>query len=113
MDANGLNFRMLSRAPDWLPSGVSNGNLYYCTASGYLQLRSLRNGPAPTKDFATAQARIETSPMARDQFGNYARWDAAGKTVLAGGAVSGRGAEDIDHVERARILQRGHGRTAE
>jgi phage tail-like protein len=89
MDANGLSFRMLSTAQDWLPSGLSNGNLYYCSGSGCLRLRSMRNGPAPTKDFATAQARIETSPMARDQFGNYARWDAAGKTVVAGGAVSG------------------------
>lgn len=88
MDANGLNFRMLSSAADWLPPAGSD-TLYYCGSSGRLQLRSSRNDGPLKEDFSTAQVLVETAPMSRDKFGNYARWDATGKNVVAGGAGSG------------------------
>ncbi|HTA44796.1 MAG TPA: phage tail protein [Bryobacteraceae bacterium] len=88
MDANGLNFRMLSTASDWLPQ-VNSDVLYYCTKSNRLQLRSRRLGKAPVEDFSAASALVETTPMTRDQFGNYARWDPANKNVTAGGSASG------------------------
>lgn len=88
MDANGLNFRMLSTATDWLPVGGSD-TLYYCSGSSRLRLRSSRNGGPPTEDSSTAKTLVETTPMSRDTFGNYARWDTSSQTVLAGGAGSG------------------------
>jgi phage tail-like protein len=88
MDANGLNFWMLSAAADWLPTGGSV-DLQYCQQSGRLQLRSRRTGKAPVEDFATASALVETTPMCRDTFGNYARWDSVTHTVLAGGSGIG------------------------
>jgi phage tail-like protein len=88
MDANGLNFWMLNTATDWLPSSGSD-TLYYCAQSGRLQLRTQRNGKPPAEVFTTASALVETTPLAKDSYGNYARWDATGKQVLAGGVVPG------------------------
>jgi phage tail-like protein len=88
MDANGLNFWMLNTQADWLPPG-GFAALQYCQHNGRLQLRSRRSGNAPVEDFATASALVETTPMCRDAYGNYARWDTATKTVLAGGTTAG------------------------
>jgi phage tail-like protein len=88
MDANGLNFWMLSTAQDWLPPAGS-ADLYWCPESGRLQLRSRRLGSAPVEDFTTASALVETAPMTRDLYGNYARWDAVAKQVVAGGSGAG------------------------
>ncbi|HXW25890.1 MAG TPA: phage tail protein [Xanthobacteraceae bacterium] len=88
MDANGLNFWMLNTAADWLPAGGSDV-LYHCAQNGRLQLRSVRLGKAPVEDFAAASALVETAPMTRDAFGNYARWDAAAHNVVAGGSIPG------------------------
>src|SRR5271170_519753 len=88
MDANGLNFGMLSTAADWLPSAGSD-TLYYCSGSNRLRLRSSRNGGPPKEDATAAKALVETAPMSRDTFDNYARWDAPSATVLAGGAATG------------------------
>lgn len=74
MDSNGLRFWMLSRHEDWLSSLGSN-TLYYCAKSNRLQLRSVSSTPPPLEDFNTASTLVEAVPMARDQFGNYARWD--------------------------------------
>jgi len=88
MDANGLNFWMLNRAADWLPSAGSDA-LYYCNETGRLQLRSRRTGSPPVEDFATAAALVETTPMSKDSYGNYARWDATAKQIVAGGSGAG------------------------
>lgn len=88
MDANNLDFWMLSTAADWLPAAGSD-TLYYCAGSNCLQLRSVRLGAPPVEDFTAAAALVETCPMARDGFGTYARWDPASHTVLAGGVGAG------------------------
>lgn len=88
MDANGLNFWMLSTAADWLPPSGSD-SLYYCAGGKRLQLRSVRQGNPPAKDFVTASTMVETTPMTRDTLGNYARWDAVSRQVLAGGSGAG------------------------
>jgi len=88
MDVNGLNFWMLHAAADWLPPGGAAG-LQYCSHNGRLQLRSQRMGAPATEDSAAATALVETTPMCRDSFGNHARWDAASRTVVAGGAGVG------------------------
>lgn len=88
MDVNGLNFWMLSTAADWLPPGGSD-TLYYCPTKQRLQLRSTRSGNPPVETFATASALVETAPMARDGFGNYARWNSTTQQVVAGGSGTG------------------------
>ena len=88
MDANGLDFWMLSTGSDWLPAAGSD-TLYYCASSNRLQLRSLRLGSPPVEDFSAASALVETAPMARDVFGTYARWDPVAKAVVAGGVGQG------------------------
>lgn len=88
MDANGLNFGMLSTASDWLPKAGSD-TLYFCSSSNRLRLRSSRDGGPPKENPPTAKALVETVPMSRDTFGNYARWDAPSATVRAGGAATG------------------------
>jgi phage tail-like protein len=88
MDANGLNFWMLNTAADWLPPGGSDV-LYYCNENGSLQLRSRRTGNPPVEDFSAASVLVETAPMSRDMFGNYACWDATAQNVVAGGSDVG------------------------
>jgi phage tail-like protein len=87
MDANGLNFWMLSQAQDWpLPSPST---LEYCAGNQRLRLRGVRLGPAPQEDFNIARNLAEAAPMARDTFGNYARVSDDGKQILAGGSGPG------------------------
>lgn len=88
MDANGLNFWMLSSHRDWLPRDGSP-SLYYCAAKRRLQLRSVRTGDPPNEVFSRASSLLGAVPMARDAFGNYARWDAASGQVMAGGGGPG------------------------
>jgi phage tail-like protein len=88
MDANGLNFWMLNTAADWLPPDGSN-DLYYCKHNGRLQLRSSRLGKPPDQNMSAASALVETTPMTRDAFGNYARWDSTANNVAAGGMGAG------------------------
>ena len=79
---------MLSTALDWLHAGGSD-TVYYCAGNNRLQLRSLRVGRPPVEDFTAALALVETTPMARDVFGTYARWDSVAKAVVAGGVGQG------------------------
>jgi len=79
---------MLSERNDWLPPGDS-GNLYYCKKTKRLQLRSVRSGGPIAEDFAIASRVVGTSPMTRDTFGNYARWDSSVGHVVAGGSGQG------------------------
>ncbi|HEX4030668.1 MAG TPA: hypothetical protein VHX20_09920 [Terracidiphilus sp.] len=88
MDVNGLNFWMLAQQGDWLPAAGSP-DLSYCSSSQRLQLRSARTGPPLAEVFTTAAALVEAAPMARDAFGNYARWDAGSGHVVAGGSGPG------------------------
>jgi phage tail-like protein len=85
MDANGLNFWMLSSHDDWLPPGGSP-SLYYCASKRRLQLRSVRTGSPPVEEFGPVSSLLNVAPMARDAFGNYARWDPASGRVMAGGS---------------------------
>jgi phage tail-like protein len=88
MDVNGLNFWMLKDQGDWLPPAGSN-DLSYCTQTGRLQLRSARTGPPLNESFTVAAPLVEAVPMARDAYGNYARWDPASGHVVAGGSGPG------------------------
>jgi phage tail-like protein len=63
--------------------------LFYCTATNRLQLASMRLGNPPLESFAAAESLVETAPMTRDTFGNYARWDPVGFQVMAGGSGPG------------------------
>jgi phage tail-like protein len=78
-------------APAFAP--LAPNALYYCTKSNRLQLLSMRLGTSPPENFLNAGTLVETTPMARDSFGNYARWDSASGQVMAGG--SGPGEESI------------------
>ncbi len=78
-------------APAFAP--IAPNALYYCSKSKRLQLLSMRLGTSPPEDFGHATTLVETAPMARDSFGNYARWDTASSTIKAGG--SGPGEETI------------------
>ena len=44
---------------------------------------------AAAESFADASNLVETTPMSRDSFGNYARWDAISAQVMAGGSGPG------------------------
>jgi phage tail-like protein len=88
MDVNGLNFWMLAEQGDWLPPAGSS-DLSYCVQNSRLQLRGARTGPPLTEIFSIASALVEVPPMARDSFGNYARWDAGSGHVVAGGSAPG------------------------
>ena len=74
-------------------ASLASDALYFCTKTNRLQLLSTRLGNPPAENFTDALALVETAPMARDAFGNYARWDAPSSQVLAGG--SGPGEEPI------------------
>jgi phage tail-like protein len=79
---------MLSTAVDWLPPGGSD-SLYFCPDKQRLRLRSRRTGNPPAENFTDASALVEATPMTQDAFGNYARWDTATSTVVAGGSGAG------------------------
>jgi phage tail-like protein len=74
-------------APVFAP--IPSNTLYYCPTSNRLRLLSTRLGNPPVEDFPTASSLVETTPMARDSFGNYARWDAPTSQILAGGSGPG------------------------
>jgi phage tail-like protein len=65
---------------------IAPNALYYCTKTNRLQLLSTRIGTAPAEMFSDAAALVEIAPMARDSFGNYARWDAPSGLIMAGGS---------------------------
>ncbi len=65
-------------------------NLYYCAKTRSLQLLSARLGNPPAENFDTAASLVEAVPMARDAFGNYARWHAASGQIFAGGSGPGK-----------------------
>ncbi len=88
MDANGLRFWMLSRRADW-PWSAGTEGLQYCDKSGRLQLLSSSSAPTPVEDSALAAKLVESVPMARDQYDNYARWDPASGLAVAGGSGQG------------------------
>ena len=77
----------LAGAPVFAP--IASNTLYYCQKTKRLQLLSMRLGGPPTETFADASGLVETVPMTRDAFGNYARWDAGSLEVLAGGSGVG------------------------
>ena len=70
----------------WSCAGPTQAGLFYCSKSNRLQLRSMRTGAPPAEDFTTATSMVGVVPMTLDQFGNYARWDAASSMVMAGGS---------------------------
>ncbi len=74
-------------APVFAP--IADNALYYCTKTNRLQLLSTRIGTPPPELFAQATALVETAPMARDSFGNYARWDAPSGQIMTGGSGPG------------------------
>lgn len=81
----------------WSCAGPTQTGLFYCDQSNRLQLRSMRTGAPPAEDFTTANTMLGLVPMTLDQFGNYARWDAASGMVMAGGSGPG-GTGAIDEV---------------
>lgn len=70
-------------------SRLASNTLYYCPSSHRLRLTSMRIGNPPVETFATASSLVATTPIARDAFGTYARYDAADSQVLAGGSGPG------------------------
>ena len=68
---------------------IPSDALYYCTTKKRLRLASMRIGNPPVEVFTQAETLVATVPMARDTFGNYARWDAAATHVVAGGSGPG------------------------
>ena len=74
-------------APVFAP--LAGNTLYYCATKKRLQLVSMRIGNPPQESFAAAEALVASVPAARDQFGNYARWDSASSRIMAGGSGPG------------------------
>jgi phage tail-like protein len=68
---------------------IAANTLYYCTSSNRLRLVSMRIGNPPIESFPAAGALVEQAPMARDAFGNYARWDSGSSQIMAGGSAPG------------------------
>jgi phage tail-like protein len=89
MDSNGLRFWMLSDESDWSllasapaqPSGA-----YYCASRKRVRLRSTPDREPPAEVFGQAVNLLNATPFARDQFGNYARWDAGSGHVVTSGS---------------------------
>ncbi len=89
MDSNGLRFWMLSDESDWslLPSAADQpSGAYYCASRKRVRLRSTPDRDAPPEFFGQAKNLLDATPFARDQFGNYARWDAGSGHVVASGS---------------------------
>ena len=99
IDAAGMVAAVTRGVNGTLPAAHSAGSpafaplaanaLYYCTKTKRLQLLSMRLGNPPAEDFSAAGTLVETAPMTRDAFGNYARWDSASGQILAGGSGPG------------------------
>jgi phage tail-like protein len=99
IDWTGMQFTVTRGALGTAPAAYCAGSavfaplpantLHYCPKSNRLRLISMRLGNPPLESFAAASALVETVPMARDSFGNYARWDPIGRQVMAGGSAPG------------------------
>jgi phage tail-like protein len=92
MDSNGLRFWMLSDESDWslLPSAPDQpSGAYYCASRKRIRLRSTPDRVPPSEVFGQAKNLLDATPFARDQFGNYARWDAGSGHVVASGSGPG------------------------
>lgn len=74
-------------APVFAP--IASNTLYYCTKTNRLQLLSTRLGNPPLESYPDATDLVESAPMTRDSFGNYARWDQVSLQVVAGGSEPG------------------------
>jgi phage tail-like protein len=72
----------------WTCMGPSQTGLFFCNKNSRLQLRSMRTDKPPVEDFTAASSMVETTPMAVDQFGTYARWDSTSGHIVAGGSGS-------------------------
>ena len=70
----------------WSCAGPSQSGLFFCSQTNRLQLRSMRTGGPFTENFNTATTLVNTTPMALDTLGNYARWDSSSGFVMAGGS---------------------------
>jgi phage tail-like protein len=81
-----LNLPVTDNNVTWSLAGPPQIGLACCKTSGRLQLRSISSAGPLTEDFTVASALKNASPMARDQYGNYARWDPASGQVMAGGS---------------------------
>ncbi len=87
MNANGLQFWMLSQAADWnLPATPS---LYFSAKSKRLRLLSASSEVRPPEDPVAASTLAGLVPVALDGFDSYARWDSASGHVVAGGGGPG------------------------
>lgn len=84
-----VNQRVTDGNVTWLFTGPSQQALFYCSQTNRLQLRSVNKDVLPAEDYQTAKKLIEVTPWARDQYGNYARWDQASGHVVAGGSGKG------------------------
>lgn len=85
MDANGLQFWMLSQAKDWNLSATPS--LAFSTAANRLRLLSVSSvARLPEGDATVYVARV---PMALDQLNSYARWENNSGHVVAGGGGPG------------------------
>jgi|GEM_PF-553140 len=99
VDWTGMNLTVTRGALGSTPAAYTAGapvfapfpanTLYYCTSSNRLQLASMRLGNPPVESFTAADSLLETVPMTRDTFGNYARWDPVSWQVMAGGSGPG------------------------
>lgn len=87
MDANGLQFWMLSQANDWRITESSG--LYFSSLSNRLRLDSPFGGGSLGESLSSAATLVEIAPMARDEFNTYARWDPLSAHVVAGGGGPG------------------------
>ena len=85
MDANGLQFWMLSQAKDWNLSATPS--LAFSSATNRLRLLSVSS--VARQPEGQAAAFVDRVPMTLDQFDSYARWDANSGHVVAGGGGPG------------------------
>jgi phage tail-like protein len=90
MDANGLHFRMLSNAEDWLAASTPADVFYDATRRSLrLASRSERTLNVPAASLSAALSKLELAPGARDAFGTRAYWDSLRGQVMATGALAG------------------------
>ena len=85
MDANGLQFWMLSQAKDWNLSAVPS--LAFSSATNRLRLLSVSS--VARQPEGPAAAFVDRVPMTLDRFDSYARWDANSGHIVAGGGGPG------------------------
>lgn len=85
MDANGLQFWMLSQAKDWNLSAAPS--LAFSSVTNRLRLLSVSG--IVRQPEGDAKALVDRVPMTLDQFDSYARWDPNSGHVVAGGGGPG------------------------